>query len=121
MRVSGLVAIASLFACYAHAEEVLRGRNLKDGNKEDSRSNYYTEKFNLREETHGPEDTFEDGYQIGVILGFIVTASFMIFGVITIIWDEINRHKRFKEQVRKDESRLRNDHNCSEETMRLYR
>ena len=45
----------------------------------------------------------------------------MTFGVITLIWDECNWHKKFKAQVRKDEAKLRNIHNCSEDTMQSYK
>ena len=118
MRVSALLAFAAFLATVAQADSALGRRALKhEYNKDDSRSEYYTLEFNTDKDSYGPEETYEGWYQVGLIIGFITTGCFMTFGVITLIWDECNRHKRFKEQVRKDEFKLRNTHHCSEETM----
>ena len=50
----------------------------------------------------------------------ITTWSFMIFGIIVIITDEVRRHKRFNLEVLTDERKLRTTYNCSEDDMAYY-
>ncbi len=122
MRVSALLSLAAMLATISMAESPLNRRQLgHEYDASESRSEYYTLEFNYDQDSHGKDETYEGYYQIGLILGFITTGCFMTFGVITLIWDECNRHKNFKEQVRKDEFILRNNHNCSEDAMESYK
>ena len=65
--------------------------------------------------------TFEGSYQIGVILGFIVTGCAMIFAVSVIIADEFGRHKDFAAQILKDEDILLTKLGCSANDIDRYR
>ena len=82
--------------------------------------NGYTQVFTYEANTRGAPETFEGSYQIGLIVGMITTWSFMIFGIITIIVDEVRRHHRFKLEVLTDERKLRTTYNCSEDDMAYY-
>lgn len=84
-----------------------RIRSENNGDKGDSRSTkYYTEVFNMSPETYGPEEEFEGMYLIGMILGFVTTGLFMIFGFIAIVRDECKRHEDFKANVEKEKNKL---------------
>ncbi len=87
MRVSTLIALSSMLVAFASAQQVLEGRMLH-GDKGDSKSKTYTEVFNQAKDSHASPPTFEGGYQLGLILGFITTGAFMIFAVSTLIYDE---------------------------------
>ena len=90
MRVSApaMVCLASMLCILATADEAIHGRSLHEGNKSDSRSKYYTLSFNLAPNTHGEPEEFEGAYLYGLILGFIATIGFIIFGFSAIIFDE---------------------------------
>ena len=119
MRVSNLLCLGAVLAAMTSAE-VLKGRALH-GEQSDTRSvNGYTKVFTYEPNTRGSPATFEGGYQIGLIVGMITTWSFLIFGIITIIADEIRRHKRFKMEVLSDERKLRTTYGCSEDDMAYY-
>lgn len=89
MRVFAMLAAASLMSAAVQAEEVLTGRNLHGGDKADSRSKYYTDRFIMMEDSHGPAADFEGMYLYGCIIGFTATAIFMIFALFNIIQDEL--------------------------------
>ena len=76
--------------------------------------------FTYEANTRGAPETFEGGYQIGLVVGMITTWAFMIFGIITILTDEVRRHKRFTLEVLTDERKLRTTYNCSEDDMAYY-
>ena len=119
MRVSNLLFLGAALAAMTSAE-VLKGRALH-GEESDTRSvNGYTRVFTYESNTRGAPETFEGGYQIGLVVGMITTWAFMIFGIITIITDEVRRHKRFKLEVLTDERKLRTTYNCSEDDMAYY-
>lgn len=91
-----------------------RVRSENNGDKGDSRSQkYYTDVFNMGPDSYGPEEEFEGMYLLGMIIGFIVTGFFMIFGVIVIVRDEILRHKRFEMDLEKVKNTLRTTYNVS--------
>ena len=120
MRVSNLLFLGALLTVMSSASEVLRGRALH-GKPEDTRSvNGYTNVFTYEKDTRGKPETYEGGYQIGLIVGFITTWSFMVFGIFTIIRDEINRHYRFRGEVQEDEGKLVRHYGCSSEDMLAY-
>ena len=123
MRVStsALIAASALLCAYAAAEDVIVGRELHSGNKDDSRSNYYTKSFNVAEGTFGEPQSMTGSYQIGVILGFVTTAVFMIFGVTVIILDEVQRHNNNWRLVRKAEKELKNNHGYKEDQLEAIR
>ena len=108
MSTTVVVAACALLCTLGAAEEtVLRGRALHNSEKGDSRATkYFTDFFNVSKNTHGEAPEFEGAYLVGMILGFLVTGGFMIFGVTTLILDEIKRHKDFKKLLLKDESAL---------------
>ena len=112
MRVSSLIAFSSFLLAVASADQVLEGR-LLHGNPGETKSNYYTEVFNQDQDSHATPPTFEGGYQLGLILGFATTAAFMIFAIITLIYDEYMRHVNFKLMVMADKDRLKTRHNVS--------
>ena len=89
MRVFAMLAAASLMSAAVQAEEVLTGRNLHGGDKADSRSKYYTDRFIMMSDSHGPAADFEGMYLYGCIIGFSATAIFMIFALTMIIQDEL--------------------------------
>ena len=98
MRVSttSLLAMGAAICALAEAKSAIRGRALDVTDKADSRSKAFTDVFNTSPNSFGSPEAFEGGYQIGLILGMITIAFFMIFAVIVIVWDEKNRHIRFK-------------------------
>ena len=109
-----LAACALLCALGAAEENVLRGRALHVDNKADTRATkYFTDVFNVAPNTHGEAPTFEGTYLAGIIVGFLVTGGFLIFGFTAIVWDECKRHEDFKKQLVKDENTLRNTHHVS--------
>lgn len=99
-----------------------RIRSTNNGDKEDSRSiKYYTDVFNMGPDSYGPEEEFEGMYLIGMILGFVTTGLFMIFGFIKIISDECKRHTTFKDNVEKEKKKLTGaPYNCDASTMTQY-
>ena len=122
MRVSSsLIALcAVLFACAA-AEEPLHGRMLADRVKADTRAKgWYTDTFNWSKTSYGPDETFEGGMQVGLIVGFISTGIFMIFAVSWLIYDEVKRHETFKRQVEEDWARLQRYVGSDPEDKRKY-
>lgn len=131
MRVSATLAMGAVLCAYASAKSALRGRSLDSDisfqgsvgdfrEKDDSRSGVFTDTFNVSPESHGPAEELEGGYQIGVIVGFIVTAIFMIFGVIVILNDECKRHDKFKQMVEDDIHQLKAKHGCSQQDIDRY-
>ena len=125
MRVFDMLAIAAVLCAGVSAEKKLsfsstptptanpenyRIRSENNGNKGDSRSQkYYTEVFNMAPDSYGPEEEFEGMYLLGMIIGFIVTGFFMIFGFIVIVRDEVLRHKKFEEDLEKEKKKLTSD------------
>ena len=107
MRVSALIALSTLLCTFASAEESLRGRSRHLRDKDNSRSQVYTDNWNLAPNTYGPDADFTGGLQIGLILGFIATGAFMVFASIVIILDEKKRHRDFAELVVKARNKLR--------------
>ena len=71
-------------------------------------------------ESHGPHEEFTGGYQIGLILGFVVTAFAMVFAVVVILNDECNRHDRFKKLIEDDIHQLKAKHGCSQADIDRY-
>lgn len=108
MRVSSLLVLSCLFMSYvAAANGALRGRKLH-GDKDESNSEQgFTDKFCMGDECHAPKPEFDGANLAGLIIGFVVTGLFMIFGVIVIIRDEINRMHDFREQLVQDRDKLR--------------
>ena len=115
MRVSTLLAASSALALIASAEQVLQGRSLHNEDPDDSRSETFTIKIPHGPEFHGGEETFEGMYQVGVILGFIVTGLFMLFGAVTLCMDEANRHKMYKFKIMEDEQKMRSTYKVGED------
>lgn len=115
MRVSNVLTLAALLCASAVAQDfsntvvepvgsadpssyLIRSEN--NGNKADSRSKkYYTDVFNMASDSHGASDEFEGMYLVGLIIGFITTGFFVIFGAIVIVKDEVDRHKKFAANV----------------------
>ena len=120
MRVSEILAVSSFLLAIASAQQVLEGRQLH-GDPGESRSQFFTETFNQSPSGFAPRPTFEGGWQLGLILGFVTTGCFMLYGVIVLIWDERNRHIEFKQRVLQDESKLMHTHNVQVQEMDQFR
>lgn len=108
MRVSSLLVLSCLFMSYvAAANGALRGRKLHT-EKEDSNSEQgFTDRFCMSDKCHAEKPEFEGGNLIGIIVGFVVTGLFMIFGVVVIIRDEIKRIHDFRDQLVQDRNKLK--------------
>ena len=119
MRVSAIAILAAL-CMVASAETALKGRALYDRKKEDSRSQVYTDTFNMSPNTWGPDATFDGGNQIGLILGFVITGCFMIFAWGTLIWDEKQRHEAYRKLLLQDENYLRTMLRCGPDDFAIF-
>jgi len=130
MRVSTL-AMGAVLCAFASAKSALRGRSLDDTatfmgsvddfrDKDDTRSEAFTDTFNVSEDSHGPQEEFEGGYQLGLILGFIVTGVAMLFAVVVILNDECKRHTKFQKMVEDDIHQLKAKHGCSQADIDRY-
>ena len=92
-----------------------------NGDAGDSRSQYYTNVFNMGPETHGEQEEFEGMYLIGMILGMVTTGLFMIFGVIVILRNEVKRHYEYSDDVQKAKNKLTGKQfECSVSDMNAY-
>jgi len=121
MNASSALVLASAMLCaFASATEALEGRQLHVGNKGESRSNYYTKEFPEGAAYHGEVPTFEGNAQLGLILGFITTGFFMIFGVVVLIQDECKRHESFKKIVSDDIVKLKTTYNVTDAEIQQY-
>lgn len=107
MRVSSILAAISLMMVSAMANETLRGRALHTEKDETKSTKGFTDIFCMTEQCHAEAPEFEGANLIGLCVGFTVTAGFMIFGVIVIIRDEINRHKKYAADLINDRDRLK--------------
>jgi len=112
--------MSALLSAMVSAENVLKGRELH-GAKGDSLSQAFTNTFNWSPNSHGPKAEYEGEYQIGMIVGFVLLTGLMIFAVITIILDEVKRHKDFKQRVADDEYKLKTSHGCTQQDIELLR
>ena len=54
---------------------------------------------------------------IGLIIGFGCTAVFILFSLINIIIDEVQRHADFEQRVEKAKDTLRDDYNLDDRAM----
>ena len=108
MRVSSLLVLSCLFMSYvAAANGALRGRKLH-AEKEDSNSEQgFTDRFCMSDKCYAEKPEFEGGTLIGIIVGFVVTGLFMLFGVVVIIRDEIKRIHDFRDQLVQDRNKLK--------------
>ena len=82
------MAVCALLGAVVQAGQVLEGRVLHE-DKENSRSNYFTDKFAAEEGTFGPPAEASGANLAGLVIGFLCTGFFIIFAVITLICDEI--------------------------------
>ena len=103
----------------AQAEEVLRGRKLHEGDKNQSRSKYYTDTFINKPENVGKPADYEGMYGIGLIVGFVLTGLFMIFAIFWIVKDEIDRHATYKQKIQDDIKKLQRDYEWTPENIRV--
>ena len=118
MRVSGPVfyCISLMLCTLVSANEVLRGRSLK--NKSESRSKFYTDNFNVKANTFGDKQEFEGSYLVGLIIGFIVTSILMIFAFVVVTYDEIMRHRNYDKDVQDATDKLINVYKCSSDDIK---
>ena len=56
-----------------------------------------------------------------MIVGFVLLTGLMIFAVITIVLDEVQRHKDFQRRVADDEYKLKTSHGCTQQDIELMR
>ena len=102
-----LAAICLLFASVTANDQILRGRALHTSPEDTKSTKGFTKVFCMSHECHAEPAEFEGGHLIGLIVGFVVTAGFMLFGVIVIIKDEIDRHGKYAQQLIDDRIKLR--------------
>ena len=121
MRVFAILAAATLLGAAVQAEEVLSGRKLHNGGAENSRSTeYFTEKFCSVPECYGKAADFDGAYGIGVIIGAIATFLAMVFAIVVIVVDEMQRHKEFAAKIVTAKIKLTGEHGVSQELYDSY-
>ena len=62
---------------------------------------------------HEGED-LNDSAMFGLIIGFVVFGGFLLFSIIMLIRDAINRSKYYNDLVESRKLTLRNTYNCSQ-------
>ena len=82
----------------------------------------FTQVFSNREGTYTPftgtgGQELTDMSMIGLIIGFGCTGVFILFSLINIIIDEVQRHADFEQRVEKAKDTLREDYNLDDRAM----
>ena len=120
MRVSPLFAALCCMLMSSAFANHLKGRSLNDFKKEDSlSSDGFTDQMCMSDVCFGPDPEFDGANLIGVILGFVVTGAFMIFGIFVQIRDAIKRVDDYHADLRKDIQKLR-DQGCDAKALASY-